>query len=110
MRDIKIDWNLRMRTDLFFQKDLNLDDYDNNLMHINNQYIHTDYAVNDLFSFSNDENMNHYSQTFNRIPEMAAHGCAINPECFLGFNLKNCAMQIKKENLQRNIYNLLREV
>ncbi|NVM34347.1 MAG: hypothetical protein HWN81_02050 [Candidatus Lokiarchaeota archaeon] len=110
IRGINIDWSLRMRTDLFFQKDLKLSDYDNKLMYINNQRIHTEYAVNDLFSFSSDDNMNHYSQTFNRIPEMASNGCAVNPECFLGFNLKNCDMEIKKENLQRNIYNLLRDI
>ena len=110
IRNIKIDWCLRLRTDLFFQKDFNLDDYDNKYMYINNQYVHTDYAVNDLFSFSSDQNMNQYAQTFNRIPEMAANGCAVNPECFLGFNLQACQMELKKENLQRNLYNLLRDV
>lgn len=110
VRNINIDWSLRLRTDLFFQKDLNLKDYDNNLMYINNQYVHTDYAVNDLFSFSNDKNMNQYSQTFQRISEMVKNGCAVNPECLLGYNLKSCGMELKKENLQKNIYNLLRDL
>ena len=109
-RGINIDWCLRLRTDLFFQKDLNLDDYDNDYMYVNDQYVHTNYAVNDLFSFSNDENMNQYSQTFNRIVNLVDMGCAVNPECFLGFNLQACEMKIKKVNLQKNIYNLLRDI
>jgi hypothetical protein len=111
LRGIKIDWSLRLRTDLFFHKDLILEEYDNNNLYINDQYVHTDYAVNDLFSFSKDSNMIEYSQTFRRINDMVKNGCAVNPECFLGYNLHaSNAEVIKKTPLQNHYYKLFSDL
>jgi hypothetical protein len=110
MHDIKFDWVLRMRTDLFFIDDLDLSSLDSSNLYINNQYIHMDYAVNDLFSFSSDENMNVYFSTFNVIPKLADSGCAINPECLLGFNLQQSGVKLSRMNLQNFKYKLFRDL
>jgi len=108
MHNIKFDWVLRMRTDLFFIEDLDLSSLDNSNLYINNQYTHMDYGVNDHFSFSSDENMNMYFSTFNEIPKLIDSGCAINPECLLGFNLQKNGINLFKMNLEDFKYKLFR--
>lgn len=110
MHNIKFDWVLRMRTDLFFIDDLNLSSLHNSNLYVNNQYIHMDYAINDLFSFSSDENMNIYFSTFDKIPKLVDFGCAINPECLLGFNLQQNRVKLSRINLQNFKYKLFRDL
>ena len=103
------DWVFRIRTDLFFEKDLILDSFDNSNIYLNNQYVHTNYAVNDLFAFSSAENMRQYCSTFSFLEKMAGDGCAVNPECFLGFNLHSSEKNIEKVDLQNKIFKLYRD-
>ena len=110
-RNVNFDWSVRLRTDLFFTKDFKIDDYNPENMYINDQFVHTEYAVNDLFSFSNSKDMDVYSQTFVRIESMVENGCAVNPECFLGFSLHSSDLfNIKKTPLQNHYYKLFRDL
>ena len=96
---------------MFFTKDFKISDYNPENMYINDQFVHTEYAVNDLFSFSNSKDMDVYSQTFVRIESMVENGCAVNPECFLGFGLHSSDLfNIKKTPLQNHYYKLFRDL
>ena len=110
LRNIKIDWCLRLRTDLYFLKDLKFNEFKNNDLHINDQYVHTPYAINDLFSFGGPEIMDAYSCTFSSINQLVENNCAINPECFLGYNVAARNIPTKRLFLQNNIYKLYRDL
>lgn len=110
MRNINFDLNIRLRTDLFFHKNLNMSEYSQEFCHVNNQYVHTNYALNDLFAIGSNDNMNIYSSVFSNINEIVKDGCAVNPECFLGYHLQKHSTKIKKHSFQRNIFNLYRDI
>ena len=109
-QNVKMDWVFRMRTDLFFTKDLLFKDLNPEKLYINDQYVHTDYGVNDLFSFSNPENMFKYCTTIQKIESMVNDGCAVNPECFLGFNLMKNKVDLEKIDLQKEYFELYRDL
>lgn len=110
IRNISFDLNIRIRTDLFFHKPIDMSNFDLDLCHVNDQYIHTDYAVNDLFAIANNKNMDKYCSVYDNIPNLIQDGCAVNPECFLGYNLKKNMIKIQKHKFQRNIFNLYRDI
>ena len=105
-----MDWCFRLRTDLYFLKDLELDALSRNSLHINDQYVHTPYAINDLFSFSRPEIMDAYSSTFSSINQLVESNCAINPECLLGYNIMARNIETNRLFLQNNIYKLYRDL
>lgn len=111
-RQIEFDCVIRLRTDLYFHKNINLshDQYDLTNCYLNEQYIHTDYAVNDLFAFANPDIMNKYSSVYSNIPKLIEADCAVNPECFLGANLNAHKVKIKKIPLQNHVFDLYRDI
>lgn len=111
-RHIEFDCVIRLRTDLYFTKDINLSNkyYDLTNCYLNEQYIHTDYAVNDLFAFANSDIMDKYSSVYSNIPKLIEADCAVNPECFLGANLNAHKINIQKIPLQNHVFNLYRDI
>jgi hypothetical protein len=92
----KYDLVIKMRTDLFFYqfptKPLDL------FLNVKPFTIYTymqnqlsefmNYAVNDQFAIGSSEAMDEFAATFHRILASLKQGCAANPECLLGFNLR----------------------
>jgi hypothetical protein len=110
MHGLNFDWTFRMRTDLFFFNDLVLSDLKNDALYINDQYIHMDYAINDLFSFSSDEIMNKYFSVYENLDLIMQNGSAINPECLLGFHVFSQNIPAVKIPLQNYKYKLFRDL
>lgn len=112
-RQIPFDCVVRLRTDLFFYKNIILSDkeYDlNTKCYLNDQYVHTEYAVNDLFAFSSSDIMDKYCSVYSNIPRLVENGCAVNPECFLGANLNEHKVSVNKIPLQNHIFSLYRDI
>lgn len=101
--NIKYDYVIRIRSDLIFSNLIgSLSDYDPSFIHVKYEpSSHMPYALNDHFAIGNQENMNIYFDVYNNIRTMFNEGCAVNPECFLGFNLarKNININLHKWNL-----------
>jgi hypothetical protein len=110
-RQIQFDCVIRLRTDLFFRKDICLSNeyYDFTNCYLNDQYIHTSYAVNDLFAFGNSDIMDKYSSVYSNIPALVEADCAVNPECLLGSNLNAHKVNVKKTPLQNHVFDLYRD-
>lgn len=88
--NITYDFVVRIRTDIFFKGSIGcLDDYCPEVIQIARDTApHTDYAIPDQFAFSNQHNMQKYSEVYPNIEKIVAQNCAVNPECLLGFNLR----------------------
>lgn len=108
-RGFNFDISIRMRTDLFFTRNLELDKFDKNKVHIHDQVCHMPYGVNDIFAFGASEEMNEYSSVFGNIYNMANEGCAVNPECFLGYHLNSSGCKFKKTLLHNYYYRVYRD-
>jgi len=111
-RNLKFDITVRLRTDLYFSQNLDFDKFDEKYVYVNADYYyqHTEYSVNDIFAIGNDVNMCKYFSVFQNINQLVAEGCAINPECFLGFNLQRHGVPIHKIEMQDIAYKLFRHV
>jgi hypothetical protein len=80
----------RMRTDLFFTTPIGkIADYDPELIHIREDWAHLEYGVNDQFAFGPSDKMSKFMSTYENLEELYKMGCAINPECLMGFNAQN---------------------
>lgn len=109
-KKINFDWVVRLRTDLYFKEDLIFDNYNPEYCYVNDQFIHTSYAVNDMFAFSNMNNMTKYASTYSNISQLIKDKCLSVPECLLGYNLKNLEVPIAKTELQNKIFYLYRDL
>jgi len=110
-RNMRFDATLRLRTDLYFTQNLDLNKFDDRYVYVNaDTYQHTDYSINDIFAVGNDGNMSKYFSVFQNINYMVSDGCAINPECFLGFNLQKYNVPVYKIPMQDKAYKLFRDL
>ena len=110
-RNLKFDITVRLRTDLYFLQNLDFNKFDVNYVYVNADYgQHTEYSVNDIFAVGADGNMCKYFSVFQNINQLVAEGCAINPECFLGFNLQRHGVPIHKVEMQDVAYKLFRDL
>lgn len=86
--NFKYDCVVRLRTDEYFINPVgNLFDYDMSSINLLNETPHMPYGVNDHFAFGRSDIMNKYSSVFSNLDTIVKDGCAINPECLLGYNL-----------------------
>lgn len=110
-RNFKFDVTVRLRTDLYFSHNLDFRKFDDRYVYVNSDtYQHTDYSINDIFAVGNDANMCKYFSVFQNINRLVDEGCAINPECFLGFNLQKHEVPVFKISMQDRAYKLFRDV
>jgi len=110
-RNMKFDITVRLRTDLFFAQNLDFDKFNSQYVCVHeDKYPHTEYSVNDIFAVGNDTNMCKYFSVFQNINRLVSEGCAINPECFLGFNLQRHGVPIHKIAMQDIAYKLFRDL
>jgi hypothetical protein len=85
--NFKYDCVVRLRSDEFFLKSLgSLYNYDMQKLNVLDEWAHLDYGLNDHFAFGNSEIMNLYSSAYSNLGKILEMGCAINPECIVGFN------------------------
>ena len=98
-----------MRSDQVFQKKIDFS------KHLNSKTINihagvkfTNYSINDNFAFGNQELMSQYFKTFMNIDELINQGAAVNPECLLGWNVKNFyGIDIVEHNYKLQLLELL---
>ena len=80
---------VRLRTDTFFREFPGpIHQYDLNCVHVKER-AHLSYGLGDQFAFGSSAVMNTYCGVFDAITEHVATGCAVNPECFLGYHLRH---------------------
>ena len=88
--DIEFDIVAKMRSDQVFQKKIDFSKHLNSkTINIHEGIKFTNYSINDNFAFGNQELMSQYFKTFMNIDELINQGAAVNPECLLGWNVKN---------------------
>jgi len=111
-RNMLFDVTIRLRTDLYFTQNLDLTKFDADYVYVNDDCDgnHTEYSVNDIFAIGNDANMCKYFSVFQNIQRLVHEGCAVNPECFLGFNLQKHNVPIRKVMMQNVSYKLFRDI
>jgi hypothetical protein len=85
-RNIIFDKIIKNRTDVFFQKNIILDNF-SDALNIKKQYIHTDYGVNDHIALGSMIEMKKYCNVYSNFKHIIDEGCPVLPECILGFNL-----------------------
>lgn len=102
--------SIRIRTDLYFLKDLDFSNFDLESINVHDEFCHTDYGINDIFAFGPTKQMDKYFSIYPFLEDYAYDGCAVNPECFLGYHLKRMNTPIKKNNLQNNYYKVFRDL
>jgi hypothetical protein len=96
---IEYDYVIRIRTDITFMPNCigPIHNYNKDLIHIKDYTPYTehgiDYAINDYFAIGSPEFINKYSEVFNNVDKMILDGAAINPECLIGFNIKDIPKQ-----------------
>jgi hypothetical protein len=95
---------IRIRTDLFLTKQLDIKKEDLNAINLDKR-AHTEYSLNDCVAYGSSELMDIYSNTIFNLIKCKDEGCIENSECFLGWNLKNINKNIK--NIE---YTLFREI
>ena len=61
---------------------------------------HTEYAINDQFAIGSSCDMDIYTSVFDNIEKMANSGCVVNPECFVGYNLRMNGIQCDKRGFR----------
>lgn len=109
-RNMIMDVVLRMRTDLFFNKNISLTDFNSNYLYVDSRTPHMSYAVHDLFAIGSNDNMNTYFSVLNNVNALVNEGCAINPECLLGFHLNKQHVKLHKIPMQDHAYKLFRDL
>jgi hypothetical protein len=92
----KYDVVIRLRTDILFHNiSKHFKEYDmKNTVYTSEKNCHLEYGINDMFSFGSSESMDIYCETYHVLPNIVSEGCAINPECLLGFTLKRKNVQV----------------
>ena len=101
---------VRIRTDLFFNKNIHLSNIDTNFLHVDSAAPHMNYAVHDLFAIGSDGDMNTYFSVLDNVNSLANEGCAINPECLLGFHLNKHQVKRHAIPMQWHSYKLFRDL
>ena len=102
--NISYDYVIRIRTDITFVPNCidPIDNYEKNLIHIKDYTPYTEhninYAINDYFAIGTPELMDKYCSVFSNVDHMISSGAAINPECLIGFNIKD--LPIKKHKFR----------
>ena len=108
---VEYEYVIRIRTDITFMQNCigPIHNYNKDLIHIKDYTPYTehgiDYAINDYFAIGSPAFINKYSDVFNNVDNMISQGAAINPECLIGFNIKDLPKQ--KHNLpdfSQNLY------
>lgn len=102
--NIKYDIVFRMRSDLFFISSIDrLSMFDSTKIHLLNDWAHLQYGLNDQFAFGPSEQMDKLMSAYENLEKMYEAGCAINPECLLGFN----AQHVNNLNIEKHHWEFL---
>jgi hypothetical protein len=89
----------RMRTDTHFINDIGYkEQYDISSVNIMDDCVHAEYAINDHFAFGNSVIMDVYSDAYYFLETLVEKGSIMNPECLLGFNLKDRGIKTAKHS------------
>ena len=90
---MKFDWVIRSRFDFAINAKIPFEELDNSKLHIPNcRMVPSRDFGNDQFAFSSSENMDKYSDTFNRIDEFYDSGTQMMCEDLMSANWKQSGL------------------
>jgi hypothetical protein len=106
--DVKYDWSIRIRPDLFFRSKFDAE----LLLQLNNSAInvlfdknkHMNYAIGDHFAIGPDILMNKYAEVFSNFEKIIANKIPVNPECLLGGWLMMEEVGVEFQNWNHCLY------
>ena len=110
-RNIVFDTVVRMRSDLYFYHDVNFSNIDPDSVYIHKTPLHLEYGVKDTFAYGSQKNMLEFFDVYDNIIPMHKEGCAINPECLLGYHLRKKDLKLNRDFVfHNNICRVARDV
>lgn len=92
---IKYDYVIRIRSDIIFVANcINpIDHYEKDFIHLKDyspyQEHGINFAINDYFAIGSPELMDKYCSVYTNLNKMIDEGAPVNPECLLGYNIKD---------------------
>lgn len=94
-KNITYDYVIRIRSDIIFVADCikNIDYYQKDFIHLKDYSPYAEheinFAINDYFAIGSPELIDKYCSIYSNLNKIIAEGAPVNPECLLGYNIKD---------------------
>jgi len=99
--NFEYDCCVRIRSDLIFQKNIKFNEYDMNVLNIEQGNPNVKYSMSDFFAFGNSDIMNKFSKTYSKIYDYSKEGCSMSSDILLGYGLYEDQNRIVKIQFQQ---------